>query len=129
MSGSGLRIPTNAESTTTSKISSTGSLARQSGSHSRTLFVNSAMRMPRPRAHGQLVQSRAFAALHPPLHHGGVHVEPVERERRAGAHGAERPAREVLAGQPQLEPGLARAALAVVGGGDACVLERVQLTV
>jgi hypothetical protein len=50
MRGSGLRIPTKAESTTTSKISSSsGSLARQSGSHSRTLLVSSAVRRPRLR--------------------------------------------------------------------------------
>ena len=43
-----MRIPTKAESTTTSKISSiSGSFARHSGSHSRTLFVSSAVRMPR----------------------------------------------------------------------------------
>jgi hypothetical protein len=42
-----LRTPTNAESTTVSKISSIGSFARQNGSHSRTLFVSIAKRMPR----------------------------------------------------------------------------------
>ena len=48
--GSGLRMPTKAESTTSSKISSSsGSFARQSGSHSRTLLVSSAVRSPRPR--------------------------------------------------------------------------------
>ena len=31
-----------------SKISSTGSIARHSGSHSRTLLVSSAIRYPRP---------------------------------------------------------------------------------
>ena len=41
---SGLRQPTKPESTTVSKISSTGSIARQSGSHSRTLLVSIAIR-------------------------------------------------------------------------------------
>ena len=44
MSGSGLRIPTQAESTTSSKISSTGSFERHSSSHSRTLLVRIAIR-------------------------------------------------------------------------------------
>jgi hypothetical protein len=36
-------MPTNALSTTSSKISSTGAMARQRGRHSRTLFVRQAI--------------------------------------------------------------------------------------
>ncbi len=50
MAASGLRVPTKAESTITSKISSiSGSIERHRGSHSRTLLVSSAIRSPRPR--------------------------------------------------------------------------------
>ena len=75
-------------------------------------------------ADDHVVGADALAALHPPREHRGVHAQALERQRRAGPRGARRAPREVLAGQPQLEPGLALAPVAVVDGRDARVLDR-----
>ena len=62
MAGSGLRMPTNAESTTSSKISSTGSFARHSGYRmlpGRFMVIQQAMGLPAsrgPEAAGFLVR-------------------------------------------------------------------------
>ena len=55
-----------------------------------------------------------------------MHLQAVEVERRARDHEARAAARELLAGQPQLEPGAVLAAAAVVDGRYASVLDLEQ---
>ncbi len=95
-------MPTNAESTTTSKISSSsGSLDRHSGSHSRTLLVSSAVRLPRFRS------SRANSII------GSFGIQVLE---------------EQLAHAREVEPlgQLARQQAAELGLGDLAALEGEQ---